>query len=257
MTLRLARSNLADSAIISAAASTITSLPPANLKEPDIQRIWRSGGSTGDALIIDLGGQETFGMVALVNTNLDDDDTIHVRVSTSDPTGQDGNAYNSGVFAAAVDPAFSMFVHFIEPAVTGRYIRIGATVSNSPWEAGRLVVAPTWEPSRHFSFGWEQGRQDHSRRAFSLGMNLLIDRLPRQKLWRFTLFGLTEAEVDDEIEPLNRLNGASQDIFICRDMTASNLGKVSIWGLLDEPVTYSQIRETQLFEAEFLIRARI
>jgi hypothetical protein len=252
--LRIAYRNWADTAIISTGAASISSLPPSHLKDQDIKKVWRSASLTGDALIVDLGSSQNIGVVGWVNTNLTANDTIHVRISTSDPTGQDGSAYNSTTIASGVDPVFASFWHFVEPAVVGRYLRFGTTIANT--EAGRLIVAPTWIPSRHFSFGWAPARQDRSRRDESLGGNMFVDRRERQRVWRFMLRGLTEAEFDNELEPLNRLNGASKDIMVCRDKANSNLGKVTLWGLLDEALTPTQ-PEGRLFEAEFVLRERL
>jgi hypothetical protein len=254
--LRIAYQNYADTALISTGSAAVTSLPAINLLDQDIKKVWRSTSSSGDALIIDLGTSRTIGVVGLLNTNLDLDDIIHVRFSTSDPTGQDGSAYNSSSHAAGVDPVFAAYWRFIEPAATGRYMRIGTTLTATVWEAGRLVIAPTWIPTRHFSFGWAQGREDKSRRDESLGGNMFVDRRPRQRVWEFTLRGLTESEVDSELEPLNRLNGASKDIMVCRDKANANLGKVTVWGMLDQALRPTQ-EEGLFYQTDFVLRERI
>jgi hypothetical protein len=237
----LSEANWADSAIITTGAAAVGSLPASNLKTDDIHEVWRSTSSSGDALIVDLGAQRTIGVVALINTNVGQNDTIHVEISTSDPTGQDGDAYDSGVITADVNPAFARFVHFVEPVVTGRYLRIGAAMTSLAMEAGRLVVAPTWAPSRDMRSGFEPLWRDFSVRTRSLGGNEFVDVRPRQRGYRFTILGLTEAEAQAEIDDLNRLRGVGRDILICRDKDSDDLGRDTIWGLLEQTVAQRKL----------------
>ena len=68
--LRIAYINHADFASISGSTS-VTSLPLSNLKTDDIQELWRSAAvSATQAIIADLGQQQTIGCVALINSNL-------------------------------------------------------------------------------------------------------------------------------------------------------------------------------------------
>jgi hypothetical protein len=253
----LSQENWADSSVITTGATAVGSLPASNLKTDDVRQLWRSTSLSGDAVIVDLSAQRTIGVVALINTSVDADDTIHVEISTSDPTGVDGDAYDSGVFAAGVNPVFpfNKFVHFIEPAVTGRYIRIGAATT-SPMQAGRLVVAPTWAPSRDMRPGFEPMWRDFSVRTRSLGGNEFIDVRPRQRGFRFTLFGLTEAEVQTQVDSLNRLRGVGRDILICRDKDSDDLGRDTIWGLLEQPAAQRKL-EPGIYEIEAEIYDRV
>ena len=232
----MAGTNWVDLAVISTGAAAVPSLPASNLLDDDIQKVWRTASSTGDdALIIDLAAQREIGAVALINTNLDLDDTIHLRISTSDPTGADGSAHNSGVVAAAVDPVWGKWVRFVEPAVIGRYIRIGADLSGGPWEAGRLVICRTWAPSKDRDLGADLLDDDPSIVSFSIGGNEFVDQ--RQSRWghRFRIKNLTEAEARDQVGELNRLRGIARDILVCLDVNSSNLGRDTIWGRMAQP----------------------
>lgn len=253
--LRIAWINLADSATVTA-SSSVSTLPVGNLASEDIQEVWRATSTTA-YLIVDLGSSTSVGIVALIGSNAGLVDAAQVRVSTSDNTGAAGDAYNSGTIATAVDTVFGMFVHPIEPAVSGRYVRIDLTQSSAP-EAGRLVVARTWTPSTNFSLvrSWEPLWNDLSRRSFSLSGNPFFDRLPRQRGLRFVLRGLTETEAEDEIHEINRLNGASRDILVCRDVDSANLGKDTFWGPMAVPAVYPETAKG-FFEAEFIVWNRL
>lgn len=255
----MSRGNWADSSIISTGAAAVASLPASNLLDDDIQKIWRTASSTGDdALIIDLTAQREIGAVALINTNLDLDDTIHLRISTSDPTGVDGDAYNSGVVAAAVDPEWPTWVHFVEPAAIGRYIRIGADLSGGPWEAGRLVVCPIWAPSRDRSLGAEPLWDDPSLVSFSIGGNEFVDQRQPRRGHRFRIMNLTETEAREQVAELNRLRGIARDILVCIDKDSTNLGRDTLWGRMAHPARQTEDLSTRnrsdgSFVAEFEI----
>lgn len=254
VTLRIASVNLVDTGTVSA-SSAVATLPPSNVQEEDIQSIWRATSTAAQWLLVDLGATSTIGVVALINTSLGMADAVRVRVSTSDVTGAAGDAYDSGSFAASVDSTYAMLVHFIEVAVSGRYVRVDLGQSSVP-EVGRWFVGRTWTPSRHFSFGWEPVWRDWSRKTYSLGQNEFIDERGRQRGFRFRLFGLTATEADDEVEMLNRLNGTSRDVLVCRDKEASNLGKVTVWGTMEDMVSYPQ-RHPDFYDAEFVVWNRL
>jgi hypothetical protein len=253
--LRLAPSpghNYADDAALST-GSFISSLPISNLKDDDIQKIWRSANTNLQQLLVlaDLGQTRSIGGVALINCNVLCPATFHVRVSTADPTGTDGDAYNVSDITGITDAAYSNFVHFIEPAVSGRYVRINGNGLSVAPEAGRLVIAQTWAPSMDMSFGYERLWRDHSVRTRSLGGNEFVDVKDRQRGYRFTVRGLTLSEAEDQAEELNRLRGIGRDILVCRDVNSSNLGRDTIWGLLEEPARLRQWSDDKdLYEVE-------
>lgn len=251
--LRIAGVNWADIATITA-SSSVSTLTPDRLQDEDIQNIWRADSSSA-SLVFALSATVEIGAIALINSNAGVSDAARYRVSTTDPTGADGNVYDSGTIPAGGDIRYGKVAHYIEPNVTGRYVRIDLTQSSPP-EAGRGVVARTWGPSRHFSFGWEPLYHDHTRRTFSLGMNLHKDLLPRQEGLRFTLNGLVTAEFEDEIRELNRLNGTSREVLVCRDIEAANLAAVTYWGEMEATIRTSQ-RERDFFTSEFEVWNRL
>lgn len=254
-TLRLAYTNVADQALISGLVS-VSSLPLSNLKTDDIQEIWRSAetGAT-QAVISDLGQQRQIGVVALINTNAVSPVTFHIRISTSDPTGLDGNAYVVASLPGVSEPAYNKFVHFIDPNVTGRYVRITHNDLTFSPEAGRLVIAPTWAPSRDMSFGWEKLARDASTVTESLGGNPFVDIKHRRRGWRFRIFPLTESEAEQQVDELHRLRGTGRDILVCRDKDSATLGRDTLWGLLDSPV--QQRRVEGGYELEMTVWDRV
>lgn len=252
--LRIARENLIDAATVTV-SSAVSSLSASNLQTEDIREVWRATSSTA-WILADLGSIKTVGVIALIGSNLGISDTVRFRVSTSDASGLAGDAYDSADSVANADPSYGMLVHPIEPApgVSGRYVRIDLTQAETV-EAGRFVAGPTFAPSRDRAFGAATIWRDPSRRIESLGQATLLDRKMRQRGLRFTLRGLTVSEADD-LEEINRENGTSQDILVVTDINSSNLGKASIWGLLEVPIDYPQT-DKDFIEASFEVWARL
>ena len=250
--LRIARQNLIDLATVTA-STAVSSLPASNLQTEDIGELWRATTGT-EWLLADLGSTKTVGITALVESSAVAGDSMQIRVSTADATGASGDAYDSGSLPVTVDPATGLLVHPIEPAVSGRYLRIDL-IQSATVEAGRWMAGPVFSPSRTFSFGWQPLSEDPSRHIESLGQATLIDAKRTREGVQFTLNGLTQTEAD-EIREINRLNGRKNDLLICRDVTHSNPGLVSIWGLMARTVTYPQTNP-DFYEASFEIWTRL
>jgi hypothetical protein len=251
--LRIAWNNYADTAVLSA-NSEVGSLPVAYLKDLDLGKIWRASSTAAAWVLADLGASLEIGMVALIGTNLAQTDAAQVRISTADATGAAGDAYDSGPILAAVDPMLRRFVHPVDPGVTGRYVRIDLSQAEVP-EAGRLVVMRTWAPSRNFQFGWSRISRDPSRRIYSEGRNLFSDRRQVEQGFRFTLRGLTVDEAYVELDPLTRAAGTSQDVLVCRDIEAADLGAASVWGPFEVTVEQEQREEGYMCEIEVWSRS--
>jgi hypothetical protein len=232
----------------------VATLQVTNLQTADVRELWRAAANTV-AIRADFGDQLLFGGTALVRSNAVAGDTVRVGLSTSDATGLERDAYDSGIIPAGVDPAYGMLVHFPAVPVVGRHLRIDLT-QTSPPEAGRWFAGPVWFPSQAFSYGWRPLWRDSSRRSESLGQAIYIHRKIRQRGFSFRLNGITELEADDELHELNRLNGTSRDILVCRNLQASNLSKNTLWGLCD--TTPSAVQEhPDFYAADFEIYERI
>ena len=226
----------------------------ARLKTSDVREVWQAHTSS-PALKADFGSQITWGGTALIRSNAIPGDMVRIRLSTEDPLGTAGDAYDSGDIPAGVDPVFGVLAHFPLNATVGRYLRIDLEQAELP-EAGRWFAGPVWYPSVSFAYGWRPLWRDPSRRSESLGQTIHIDRRLRPRGFGFSLRGITEAEADDQVHEINRVSGTSQDILVCRNLQASNLGKVTLWGMLEQVVSYPQ-PHPDFFEAEFEVWERL
>lgn len=255
------RSNLIDAATLSASTAT-GGLPVSNLAEDDINKVWRAAATSASSWILaDLGSLQTVGAVALVNTNLELNTPVQVRLSTVDATGAAGNAYNAGggspTLVAGCDPAYRLFVHVLPAPAIGRYLRIDATIT--AFEAGRVVAGPTYQPSRNLSLNHpiEELWNDYSRITPSLSGVRWIDREEIQRGLRATFNGLNESEVRGQIAELNRRLGVNRDFLFVRDPDSDNLSRDSLWGYVSEPIQYPMINLSGFFEVNLAVWNRI
>lgn len=224
------------------------------LQTTDIRAVWRAA-DTSPAIKLDFGHQIPWGGVALINSNASSSDTWQIRLSTSDPNGVAGDAYNSGVIATGIDATYSMLVHIVASEKTGRFLRVDLFQAAIP-EVGRLFAGPVWLPSRAFAYGWQPLAEDPSRRSESLGQVEHIDRKFRRRGFRFHLRGVSELEYETQIEDINRTCGTSRDILVVRNLSSSNLGRDSIWGLIRKPIESPQ-EHPDFFDPEIEVWARV
>ena len=236
--LRISYENDCNGAILSA-SSSFGSLPVAHLKDFDIQKIWRATESPA-WIIADIGRVLTLDEVSIINCNWGLSDTARVRASITDPTVVSSLTYDSGDFPAAVDPLWGKFIHFLPSSVSYQYLRVDITTAETYPEAGRLQSGQVWDPTRNMEYGWEKLSRDFSTKTRSLGGNEFVDVKPRQRGFRFTIPGLTEDEVQTHVDTLNRVRGIGIDILVCRDVNSSNLGRDTIWGLMEDTVRQRQ-----------------
>lgn len=199
-------------------------------------QVWRSlAGTTAAYLLVDLGASYSIGGVYLGNHNLSGSGTWRVRLSTADATGATGDAHDSTATATGISTEYRLAVRIFSAAATGRYLRIDlsdATLTHL--EVGRLWAGTVFKPTRNFQFGAQRGYIDNSRRSRGSDGQDWVTRGSRQRYVRFTLGAVTTAEAEASGEVLSRTAGTSSDVLVCLDSAATNIGRQTYLGLLDE-----------------------
>lgn len=239
MGLRICYGNDIERGSVSA-SSQISSLPASNVKDYDIQKIWRASANSAD-LLWDAGQVSVLGFVTAVNSNATLASSFQVRASLTDPTVVGSLSYNSNVLPG-IDPVFGKFVHFPSSAISYRYGRLTITQSEPP-EVGRLEAGIAWQPSRHMSLvdPPEALAEDPSRQSLSIGQNVFVDELEPKRGYRFIVRGITDAERFSQVDEINRLRGRRKDILVCVDDVSPNLGRDAYWGLLHQNIAARRI----------------
>lgn len=217
--------------------SQVTSLPVDNLKNQLVRKVWRTAGTASASVILDSITAQSLQLVGLLGCNATAGATFQVRVSDSDPTGEAGEIYDSGMIVSGIDPIYKSFIHIRPMEKAGRYTRLDITDVGSQGylEAGRFFVGPFWQPSIGVQFGLRKGYADPSNLDSSLGGQIFIDRRPKARRWTLSLDFVTEAEVLAGLAEIDRIASGTEDILMVLDPDSSNLGRDSLWGLLSNP----------------------
>lgn len=216
-------------------------LAPSQLKSMDLGLPWRTPAGTDAAwLVADLQGQAAVGCTALLRPEVDDGATWRIRLSTADPTGEAGDAYDSGELDDAFDPRFLHFVHWW-PNATGRYLRIDIDRPGADQiGAGAWLAGPCWTTScahdRGYAWGREQQRSVERSRSGARWTTL-------GGSWRTLscMFGhLTLAEFRDELPAVSARIEADLPVVLGLVPGSDNQGRDSIVGHVDSAIAYPE-----------------
>lgn len=230
----LAYFNLADAGAWSA-SSSIPARQASTLQNVHVGRKWRSV-TNADAVTCDLGSAQSFDTVALIGVNLSAAGVTRLRVSNTDASGAAGEVYDSGAAAARVDPNYGRLIFLLPASVLGRYVRVDLSDTSLAYiEAGRGVVAVRFQLSINFMPGASDLLNDPAIKSKSRGGQTYIDPASPDpfRTWEFTFDTLSETERFGFVEQVEISKAARSDVLLCRNPSSANLGRDTIWGLLE------------------------
>jgi len=226
--------------VTSAAAITsdnaLATLPAANVATVQVTQLWKTAPATTTAyVLIDLGSSQSIELVALINTNLTAAGTWRIRISTADATGNTGDALDTTTVSAGVDVRYKKAIYILSGPVTGRYIKINITdISLTQLSVGKVVACQAFKPTYNFSPGAQIFYRDWSNRYSAYDGQTWTLRGAVQRGFAFVLPAVTDTERNNIGEGLIQDHGIYRDVLVCLDHTSSNLGRDSVWGLLEE-----------------------
>lgn len=254
-TAAIAYVNKADDGTITA-GNSLTTTPPSRLQNAHVGRTWRSQ-SNSDYLTIDLGSSQSFDTIALLGTNLTAAGLTRARASLTDTSAVTGDVYDSTSAAARVDPDYGALIILIASPVTARYLRIDLSDSSLSYvEAGRLFVGLRTQFTNNFAVGWARAWVDLSRKTKGRGGQTFVDALPKFRTVDLTFEGVSATQRNALIEAIDVANGARTDVLLITNPDSTNLGRDSIWGLMQEigPVIETS---ADLFSRSYKIEERL
>jgi hypothetical protein len=190
------------------AASAAATMPASNLALAQPTDVWRSTSLTSQYIEIDLGSAQAIDLVALMFTNLTSAGTWRVQAGTT--TGVSN--WDSGTVTAwagsvqNVDRPHTLL--YLGAAQTYRYWKITLTDAANPagyFQAGRVVMASAFKPTRNYAYGAGRGFKDLSERKDTIGGNLLFETRAKRPLISVELNWLTATEAEATLLELQRL----------------------------------------------------
>ncbi len=232
--------NLLLSATSVVGPAAIATAPVGHLLDPQPRVRMRSVGTSG-AVLIDLGASRPVDCLAFISTTVTAGATVRVRLSTVDPTGVAGNAWDSGVVAASTGDEANGNVVVVRAAgpVSGRYVLAELTDGAlTVVDIGCVAVGALWRLTRAQSYGYQEGRVI----ADTVDVNPFTQaRFPAPALFnpRFTAFQvqvMPRADADTGREMRRRLGGVGNALWIPDlALTRAEMNIRSIWGEVYAP----------------------
>lgn len=235
--LAAAWTNIALNATLTASSEAAAMLVT-KLQQEDTKRNWRTGSTTTAYVLATYAANQSADTFALMNTNLTAAGIARVRLSSADATGAAGDVWdsNSGGAAGQVDPNYKDLVVLASSVKSGwKYCRIDLTDTSLTYlEAGFLFIGTRTQFDYNYAYGAQCTRVDPSIPKKTKGGQTKIMRRPQFRRWDLPVNFITEAQRWSIVESIDFLNGLSLPVLFVLDPSSTNLGRDSIFGLIQE-----------------------
>lgn len=220
------------------ASSEATNMLVTKLQQEDTRRNWRSGAVTTAWILGTYASNQSADTFFLANTNLTAAGIARVRLSSADATGAAGDIYdsNSGATAGQVDPNYKSMLVLASSVKSGwKYIRIDLTdTSLSYIESGFLFVGTRSQFAYNYNFGAQFIQFDPSVQKKTKGGQTKMMIRPQFRRWELPLAFVTQAQRWSIVEGVDLLNGIRTPVLFVGDPSSSNLGRDSLFGLIQD-----------------------
>lgn len=248
--------NLFDTATLTA-SSAGTSTPVTNLQTGAVSTKWRGTGGTTDNFTATWAADQTadtFAIMGLGSTFLA---TGTVRLQLTSNGGSTGDVYDSTVQAGIVDPSYGYAVHLLTSKTFRSAKWTFSQAGASYIEAGRGFVGLRTQLTYNYEPGASFGWVDLSKWTEAAGGGVFVDARPSYREWQVNFGWVTEAQFLSLVEPMDIANGIRTDILFIRDTANTNLGLVTVWGLMRQlSPTMQPFTIGDLYSRAYTIRER-
>lgn len=247
--------NLADSAT-PAASSAGASTPVTNLQTVPVSTKWLGTGGTTDNFTYTWTSDQsadTFAVMGLGSQFLSSDT---VRLQLTSNGGSLGDIYDSTAQAGIVDPSYGYAEHLLT-SKTFRSAKWSWTKAAGSNQAGRVYVGSRTQLTYNYVPGAGFGWTDLSKWTELAGGGVAVDVRPSYRDWELQFGWVTEAQYLSLVEPMDIANGTHTDVLFIRDTANTNLGLVTVWGLLRQlSKTIQPFTISNMYSRSYAIRER-
>lgn len=220
------------------ASSEAAAMLVAKLQQEDTKRNWRTGAATTAWVLATFSANQSCDTIALFNTNLSAAGIVRVRLSSVDATGAAGDIYdsNSGAIAGQVDPNYKDAIVLATSVKSGwKYLRIDLTDTSLTYiEAGFLFAGTRTQFVFNYNHGAQITRVDPSIQKKTKGGQTKLMRRPQFRRFDLPIDFITEVQRWSVHEQIDLLNGISLPALFILNPSSTNLGRDSIFGLIQE-----------------------
>ena len=146
------------------AGDAVSTLPIANLQDPRVQKVWRSGTSYATWFGADLGAALPIEVIGLFGCSFGSTDTVRIRLSAV--TLGAGELLDTTATASNIVAIYGQYVVLTGTLINARYIRVDVSAPSRSglgyFDVGRLWAGPLWTPAFNYSLGWGEQWKDTS-----------------------------------------------------------------------------------------------
>lgn len=228
----LAYDDFVDRAASITASDQVVTLPALNLGHPFISpNVWRTNGNSA-FVDVDFGLSRAVDVIAMLGCNLLPA-TATWSIILSDSASFTPALYSSGTVATGIDTFYDSIIHVLPTQTAARYLRVSiADTALSFLQIGRLFAATGWRMTRNYAWGLRERWDDTSRQSKAESGQIWVDRGVTHRAMSFQLNAVTEIETRSHVARLGRIARA-RDVLFITDPSSVNLGRDSIFGLLE------------------------
>lgn len=231
------------------ASSEAAAMLVSKLQQQDTKRNWRTGAVTTAYILGTYSSNQSADTFFLANTNLTAAGIARIRLSSVDATGAAGDIYdsNSAGTAGQVDPNWKDLVVLASSVKSGwKYIRIDLTDTTLTYiEAGFLFVGTRTQ----LDIGYQSAQItiiDPSVQKKTKGGQTRIMVRPKYRRGEFSFEFISNSQLRSTVDMIDLLNGIGTPVLMITNPSSTNLGRDSIFGLLQgsSPVVLSNILDS-------------
>lgn len=255
----LAWVNLFDVAAITA-SSAGSGTPATNLQVVHVQKKWRGTGGASESIVATFAADQSADTFALFGLGSDlslGSMTARLRLTTNG--GVLGDVYDTGVLSNEIDANYAAHIHLASSVKSGwRTARWDLARTSATYiEAGRGFIGTRTQLSYNFapgaSFRWE----DRSKITESYDGQSYVDRRSKRRIWAVNFEWVDPTQRYSVVETMDIANGTQTDVLFMSNPTSTNMGRDSIWGLVEnlDPVIAFEPTE-QLYSRSYTFKER-
>lgn len=218
------------------ASSEAAGMLVSKLQNEHTRRNWRSGATSTVSITGTYPTDQSADTVDLLNTNLTAGGLARVRFTSAGGVGGDVWDSNAGLATGQVDPSYKDAIVLASSVKSGwRSFTIDLVdASRSYIEAGFLFIGTRTQFAYNYSYGAGRTRVDPSITKKTNGGQTVVRLKPAFWQWEIPMGWITEVQTNGVVEQIDLLNGRHLPVLFLMNPASTNLGKDSIFGLIQD-----------------------
>lgn len=233
--LAAASTNIALNATMTASSEAANMLVT-KLQQKDTRRCFRTGAVTTVNIDLTYAATQSADTFDLLFTNLTAAGIVRIKLSNTALGNTDIWDSNPSNTAGTVDPNYKDAVVLASSVKSGwKYCRIVLTDTSLTYlQAGFLFVGTRTQFDYNYAYGAQCTRVDPSIQKTTKGGQTNVMLRNQFRRWELPIELVTEVQRWSVVEQIDLLNGIGLPVLFILDPASSNLGRDSIFGLIQE-----------------------